>query len=360
MKILIDIGHPAHVHLFKNLTWILEKKGHEVFFTVREKEVTLELMKKYGFKFKSLGKHFKSTPGKIFGLIKFDYKIYNVARIFRPDVFLSHGSIYAAQVAWILGKPHIALEDTFNIEQIVLYKPFTSVILSSDYCHPYLGEKNIRYSGFHELAYLHKKYFEPDQGIRKQIGLKPDQKLVLLRFVSLEASHDMGHKGISRLNKIRVFREYTKESKVLISSEKELPPELEPYRLSVPPDKIHDVLAASDLLFSESATMTAEAAVLGIPAVYVDRKGRVYTKELEEKYNLVFNYSDTECDQLKAIDKGIEILTQAGIKEIWQKKRLLMLRDKINLTDFLVWFVENYPESARIMKENPGYHKIFK
>jgi hypothetical protein len=27
---MVDIGHPAHVHFFKNAIWELEKRGHSV------------------------------------------------------------------------------------------------------------------------------------------------------------------------------------------------------------------------------------------------------------------------------------------------------------------------------------------
>jgi predicted glycosyltransferase len=36
MKVLIDMGHPAHVHFFKNTIWELEKRGHEVKVTARD------------------------------------------------------------------------------------------------------------------------------------------------------------------------------------------------------------------------------------------------------------------------------------------------------------------------------------
>jgi len=37
-----------------------------------------------------------------------------------------------------------------------------------------------------------------------------------------------------------------------------------------------------------------------------------------------------------------------------------MLKDKIDVTAFLVWFIENWPESFNIMKENPDYQYRFK
>jgi hypothetical protein len=37
LKILIDIGHPAHVHFFRNAIRVLEGRGHDVKVTARDK-----------------------------------------------------------------------------------------------------------------------------------------------------------------------------------------------------------------------------------------------------------------------------------------------------------------------------------
>ena len=42
------------------------------------------------------------------------------------------------------------------------------------------------------------------------------------------------------------------------------------------------------------------------------------------------------------------------------KKRQNMLNDKIDVTAFMVWFVENYPESEKTIKKNPDYQYRFK
>ena len=47
-------------------------------------------------------------------------------------------------------------------------------------------------------------------------------------------------------------------------------------------------------------------------------------------------------------------------KRTAQKRRKKMLADKIDVTAFLVWFVENYPKSVKIMKGNPKYPERFK
>ena len=47
MNILIDIGHPGHVHLFKYVAAELKAKGHQLFYSVRDIPVAKRLMDKY-------------------------------------------------------------------------------------------------------------------------------------------------------------------------------------------------------------------------------------------------------------------------------------------------------------------------
>lgn len=360
MRVLIDIGHPAHVHLFKHLAWELQKKGHKVYFTCREKEFEIQLLKYYGLSYHSFGKKYFTTLGKIWGLVIFDIKELLFAIRFKPDIFLSHGSIYAAHAAFILRKPHISLEDTFNFEQVRLYKPFTKYILTADYAHPLKSDKVIRFSGYHELAYLHPNRFTADPSILDEFGVKDGEKYIIMRFVSWNASHDIGHKGISYDNKLKAVEEFGKYGKIFISSEGELPAELEKYRIVIPPHRLHDALAYCSLMWGESFTIPAECSVLGIPSVINHDTRSLYLKEQEEQYGLCFNYSESLEDQKKAIIKGVEILRMDGVKEIWNKKRQRLLNDKIDVTAFLTWFVENYPSSVNTMKTNPDYQYNFR
>lgn len=360
MKILIDIGHPAHVHLFKHFANEMLNKGHEILFTCRDKEFEIYLLKKYNFNYKTFGKKYKSTAGKLWGMIKFDVKEFMAGLKFKPDILLSHGSIYAAHASFLLRKPHISFEDTFNFEQIRLYKPFTHVILTADYKHPLKSSKVIPYAGYHELAYLHPNRFTPDKAVLNDLGISENEKYVIIRFVSWNASHDRGHKGISYENKIKAVNEFSKYAKVFISSENELPDDLKKYKIAIEPHKIHNVIAYATILFGESSTMAEEAAMLGVPAIYLFNKSTYYTKHLEEKYHLVYNFSESEKDQNLAIRKGGELLKKERLKPEWIKKREKMLADKIDVTAFMVWFVENYPKSAKIMKENPDYQYNFK
>jgi hypothetical protein len=160
--------------------------------------------------------------------------------------------------------------------------------------------------------------------------------------------------------KNKAVKELSKYAKVFISSEGELPDDLKKYQIKIPPEKMHDALTFATLLYGESSTMASECACLGTPAIFHDNKGRGYTDEEGEKYGLVFNYSESIEDQNKSLKKAIELLNATNLKQEFQTRRKKMLADKIDVTAFMVWFIENYPESAKIMKENPNYQNRFK
>ena len=62
----------------------------------------------------------------------------------------------------------------------------------------------------------------------------------------------------------------------------------------------------------------------------------------------------------EAEEKAIELLNTPNLKSEFQKRRRKMLTDKIDVTAFMVWFIENYPKSFKIMKDNPEYQYKFK
>ncbi len=355
MKILIDIGHPAHVHLFRHFAQEMTKKGHKFLFTTREKEVAVHLLKHFGFDFVSFGKPYKSLPGKLFGLVKFNLKLLKVSMRFKPDLFISAGSFYASHISFLMHKPHITFEDTGNMEQVKLYLPFSEVILVPKAFHKDLGPKQIRYSGYHELAYLHPNQFKPNSDILKQLCVEKDETYIVIRFVSWNASHDAGQVGFSLERKIELVQKISKYGKVFISSEGDLPAELEQFRVGISPEYIHDAMAFASLYIGEGATMASECAALGTPAIYVNSI-TAGTLEEQENYGLLYGFRSSDG----VIEKALEILKNPEEKKKWKSRQKKMLSEKIDVTAFMVWFVENYPESKDIMKKDPDYQDRFK
>jgi uncharacterized protein len=355
MRILIDIGHPAHVHLFKNFAWDMQKKGHQVHFTARDKEYEIYLLRTYNFSFTTFGRKYTTKLGKIKGLIEFDLKLLKAALQFKPDVFVSHGSIYAAHIASLLRKPHISMEDTGNMEQIKLYEPFTSVILAPEVLHRELGKKQIRYASIHELFYLHPTYFKPDKSIYKLLKIDENQPYCIIRFVAWNATHDVGQGGLNYEQKKELVEKLSKKIKVFISSEAELPEAFRSYQMRIPAERMHDALAFAGLFIGEGATMASECAVLGTPAIYVNSIFISYCDE-QQKYGLLHNFTNGKG----VLEKALEILDDRNYKQELQAKRERYLVNKIDASKLLVWFVENYPQSEKKVRENPDYLKTFR
>ena len=85
MKILIDIGHPAHVHYFRNFIEQMRIRGHEFRVISRDKEVTFDLLRKYNIPFTSRGKGGRGFFGKILYILKADLQLIREGLQFKPD-----------------------------------------------------------------------------------------------------------------------------------------------------------------------------------------------------------------------------------------------------------------------------------
>ena len=349
-KIFIEIGHPAHVHLFKNIYWELEKRGWQGLFITKDKDCAINLLKSYKLPFKILGKTQDKIVNKILTLPYFALKMYKLAKIYKPDLFVSRGSPISGWSSFLLRKPHITLSDTENVKLYdSIAKPFIDVILTSSSYKRNHGGKQIRYPGYHELAYLHPKYFTPNPSVLEEEGIDMNEKYAIVRFVSWTAHHDIGHQGFSEANKLKLVKELSRYLKVFISSEGDLPEELKKYQIKIKPENMHNVLYYAQLFIGESATMASECAVLGTPSIYLNDSQLGYIIS-EADYGLVHMFNEDEISQLKALNKSIEIISQPDIKNEYRERAQKMLQDKIDVTSFLVWFIENYPESVKEVK----------
>lgn len=75
-----------------------------------------------------------------------------------------------------------------------------------------------------------------------------------------------------------------------------------------------------------------------------------------EKYGLIFNYSRSD----ESVVKAKSPIGREEIKQERQKKRMNLTKDKIDVTSFFTWLIENYPSSFDIMREEPNFPERFK
>jgi uncharacterized protein len=337
MNILVDISHPAHVHFFKFALNEWKNRGHNVLIIARDKDIALSLLEDYGYQYLCLSKAQKGFLGFARELVEHEIKLFHIARKFKADVMLNIGGTFIVHTGKLLGIPSIVFTDTEHarLSNSITF-PFATKICTPECYRGDLGNKHIRYAGYQELAYLHPNRFTPNDDVLNDIDLSIHEQIFLVRFVSWGASHDVGLKGFSLKGKRELVKRLKGFGKVIISSEAYLPQEFEPYRMGIPPTKIHDLLYYSTLFIGEGATMASEAAILGTPGIYVNPLRLGYLKEQEDKYGLVHNIPEEQ----DAIDYAIKLASNPATRAEYRKKRECLLTDKIDVTAWVVEMVE--------------------
>ena len=358
MNILIDIGHPAHLHYFRNLYRILKSQGHFFLIIARDKEVIKSLLEYYSIPFYSRGKGSDSFIGKLFYMLRADFVILKYATKFKPDISISFSSPYAAQVASLMNVPHLALNDTEHTDRTHKFftYPFSDVIITPASYQNDLGKKHTRLECTIEYFYLHPKYYTPDLSIYELLDITPETKYAIVRFVSWNAFHDVNQHGLSLSHKREIVTLLKQKYKVFISSERELEPEFAEFQIKIPPHRMHDALAFASLFVGESGTMASESALLGTPVVYINSLPLMCYLKLEQDHGILKHFDSGErvFEYIKQIIQNKDLKLQAT------QNRDVMVQNFINPTDFLGWFIENYPNSKKIMQENPDYQYTFK
>ena len=361
MNILMDIAHPAHVHLLRNTYFELTKRGHKVIVSVKDIPSARSLLDLYQIPYIYLGGKNDTLIGKALLQLKYNLKVWWLVFSNKIDIGFS-SSLTLTHISRISPMHSIILDDDDDAVEPLFVKyahPFADVVLSPE-CAKRATKKLIPYRGYHELAYLHPNRFMPDNSVLAEIGLKEGDTYFVLRFNAFKAHHDVGVQGLSLENKRQLIANLEQRGKVFITTERAIDPEFEKYQLVLSPEKVHSLIYYATMLVGDSQTMTSEAAVLGTPAIRSNSfVGKIsYLEEEEHKYALTYGFRPDEFD--KMLNKIDELLSMPDLKDVWQKRRRVMLKDKIDVTAFYLWFIESYPESSQIMKENPDFQNCFR
>lgn len=344
-RILVDIGHPGHVHFYKHAIRRLRDEGHDVLIAARDKDVAIRLLDHYGFPYRTVSAVGSGRWGMIRELWQRERTLLQLVREFDPDVVTEIGGLSIALIGWLLRKPTVVFTDTEHVEiNRYLTYPFASVICTPACFKRDLGKRHVRYLGFQELAYLHPDYFRPDPTVLDALGVSTGESFIVLRFVAWKASHDLGQEGLSLSFKREVVKTLSRYGRVFVTSEAELPAEFKPHQIHVPPHRIHDVLAFAQLYLGEGATMATEAGLLGTPSIYVSSLvGAMGNfEELESRYQLVFSYQHGE----DALRHAVSLLEREQSEKEWLVRRESLLSDKVDVTAFVLQKIREFGDGT--------------
>jgi len=363
-RVLIYLGHPAQYHFFKNSIFLLKKKGSKVKVLIKTKDILEHLLNEDGIDYKNIQSipRGNSQLSILMAAFRRTFAVVKEAKRIKADILVGTDSS-VAQTAFILRKDSITvLEDDYDVIRNLarLTYPFTSCILVPRVCNtgPY-DRKRIAYDGYMKLAYLHPNFFTPNESIIHEYGIH--EKFILIRLSQLSAHHDINIRGLNFkvIEEIITLAEKANYN-IYITSESKIDDRFSQYKLNIRFNDMHHVLAVAGILISDSQSMSMEAAMLGVPSLrFSDFAGRISVlEELEHKYGLTYGIPTDNPSKL--INKLKEFLSNSNLKDDFVSRRKKMLADKINVTSFLTWFIDNYPESKKIMKENPDYQYKFR
>lgn len=339
MRLLFDLGHPAHVHLFRHLIARVQAHGGEALVTVRDKDVTVGLCRQYGIPVTVLSHaHTGTLVSAIRELLIRTAGLVRCALKFRPDALVGTSMSIGAAGRVICRPSFVFNEDDADVVPLfakIAYPSATYVVTPACLKHEAHGKKQLTYRGYHELAYLHPDHFTPDSAVLHKLGVEPHKRFFIFRSVALKAHHDRRARGLSADLVAALLETLSDYGHVWINAEQPLEEPLRDYELPLPPSMFHDALAFCALCITDSQTVAAEAAVLGVPNVRVNSfVGRLsYLEELERRYGLTRGFFPRQFRELFAHVRNT-LSNLDDIKRDLQKKRQIMLDECVNLADW--------------------------
>ena len=186
-KIWIDLEEPKAPIMFAQMIQWFQNEGAQLLITARDFDSTYKILDDLQIPYTAVGKHGGDTiEGKMQAYIERLQGLFDVVVPFKPDFFVTFGSVEGPRLSMGLGIPSIGFSDEprsyFVSKQLF---PFIDKVITPKciplkdylniYAHP---DKFIRYNGIDEIAWL--SHYIPNPKVLEKFNLKRGQ-FVLIR-----------------------------------------------------------------------------------------------------------------------------------------------------------------------------------
>jgi uncharacterized protein len=286
LKIWFDADNAPHVLVMRPIALELTRRGHEVFFTARDRSSTCELLDLYGLPYHRIGgSSVKSGTGKIATTLMRAVSLTRAVRRIKPDLSFGHGSRSLPIASRMLGIPSVTMFDYEWVNPLIFNRFCRTILLPEVIGQDRAAEAGINtrrirfFPGLKEQLYLADREFAGvPSHIRELTGGKP---YVLLRPPASTAHyHNPESEKVfeALLENLTGHGEFVT---VMIPRSMDDPSTGQALkRGALIPDRILDgpeLVWNASLVAGGGGTMTREGAVLGVPSVsfFMGRGGRV-------------------------------------------------------------------------------------
>jgi uncharacterized protein len=269
MRILFDIGHPAHLNFFRNAIIILQSKGNEIIISYLQRgKVPKIVQKEYpGFRLFPIGVH-KGTKVSIIlqaNILRF-IQHFNLRLREKYDIGVSVNSIPLGAVCKLTGIPNIQFDDDIERKlNVYLERKTANSVIFPEFVG---GQKWFKtYCGLKEWAYLSPKYFKPNIKVLETYNLT-EKKYIFVREVDT-GSFNYGNQKANLIASVAAY--FPADYEVVLSLENKNFIDKFPkdwILLNEPVEDIHSLIYFSKFLISSGDSMAREGGMLGIPSIY--------------------------------------------------------------------------------------------
>jgi len=320
LRVFMDILTPKQCMLFSKLSERLEKEGHQVLKVTREYREVVKLLALKGVDAKVVGKHGGGTlAGKLRASAGRVLKLASLVKEWKPDVAVSFSSPETARVAFGLGIPHVCVNDSPHAEAVArLTIPLSKRLLTPKVIpkRAWLRfgiseDRIIQYDALDAWAWL--RDFKPNENVLKQLGLDRSKPIITFRTEEAFAAYLLGKtpKKPSVIPIIEKLLQASRDFQIVVIPRYEKQAVALQEILGKRAMVCESIVDGQSLLFFSSifvgagGTMTAEAALMGVPtfSCYPDEPFLI------EKYLMNKGLIIRENDPEKAAKKIIRTLS---------------------------------------------------
>jgi len=280
MKVFIDILTPKQCMLFAKLSERLCRDGHQVTQATREYREVNQLLKIKGIKAQVLGKHGGGNlQDKLIASTQRILELTSFVAGLQPDIAVSFASPETSRVAFGLGVPHVCLNDSPHSEAVArLTVPLVTLLVTPKFTPKSAwtrfgikSDRIIQYNAIDPWIWL--KDFKPDGKILKQLGLGTSKPIVVFRAEESFASYLLGSAPKSPawtpLLESLLKSDSNFQAVIIPRYDTQITHLTERYesRATICKSAIDapSLLTNSSVFVGAGGTMTAEAALLGVP-----------------------------------------------------------------------------------------------
>ncbi|TRO47041.1 DUF354 domain-containing protein, partial [Candidatus Bathyarchaeota archaeon] len=301
MKILIDMLTPKQALFLGELSNRIEDEGHEVVRVTRRFHETLYLLRLKKIKARIVGAYRLNLEGKLHESLKRTSRLARLMKNLNVELVLAYPSVEAARAAYGLSIPYYCVSDSPHAQAVSkltiplanrLFSP--AIIPKEDWIRYGISKsKIVQYNSLDPYVWIRK--IQKDPKILRKLGLYQKDKIIVLRLEESFAAYLLNKEGDWRNLASRILDELLKKcggARIVVlpryNHHYEILKEFKE-KIIIPKSMIYGpaLLAFSSVFIGGGGTMTAEAALMGIPTLSYFPSGPTYVESYLEKKGLL-------------------------------------------------------------------------